>query len=68
MGDGGDTRGDIIGEIDGFRLCLLVHGGAVLQVSEEEPVGVAGKALLSQPPLQVFGPQPHPVQNPPPQR
>jgi hypothetical protein len=68
MDEGQDTRRNIIRESDGFRNCLLGHEGAVLQVSGEKAIGIAGKPLLSQPPLQVFGRHPQPVQNPPPQR
>ncbi|GLT53323.1 hypothetical protein SLA2020_266030 [Shorea laevis] len=65
MDDGDDARRNIIREIDGFRICLLGHHGAFLQVSEENPIGIACKPLLPQPPLQVFRPHPHPIQNPP---
>jgi hypothetical protein len=68
MDEGQDTRRNIIRESDGFRNCLLGHEGAVLQVSGEKAIGIAGKPLLSQPPLQVFGRHPQPIQNPPPQR
>jgi hypothetical protein len=68
MDEGDDARRNIIRDIDGFRICLLGHHGAFLQVSGEKPIGIACKPLLSQPPLQVFRPHPHPIQNPPPHR
>ena len=46
MDEGEDTRCNVKGEVDGFRLGLTSHLRALLQVSKQKPVGVAIKTLL----------------------
>ena len=63
MEEGDDTWCNVIGEVDWGRHGLTGHLRALLQISKQKPVGVAGETLLSQAPLQHFRPHPHPSQH-----
>lgn len=60
-----ETRLDVVGDGDGLGVGLCEQPRVLLEVTEQEGVGFAGEALLSQEPLEPLRPQPHPVHHPP---